>query len=86
MYKDFESFMKKSNTHSKKTPNEPIDSDESYLTYKLNKIENMLNIKITNEEEKYVYLVKKLNEYPQFVNKDQQNTSYFKSCILFFFL
>ncbi len=42
--------------------------ENSNLLYKKHKLENSLNIKITNEEEKYIYLIKKLNEYEYFVS------------------
>jgi hypothetical protein len=40
-----------------------IASSDSYLAFKQNKLHQSLTIRITNEEEKYVHLVKKLNEF-----------------------
>jgi hypothetical protein len=44
------------------------NTSESFLNFQQNKLDNHLVIKITNEEEKYVYLLKKLRDYPHFVS------------------
>ena len=44
-------------------------TSQKHLSYKQNKLHQMLNVKITVEEEKYVYLFKNLKEYPSFVSK-----------------
>ena len=44
------------------------NTSESYLNFMQNKLDTGLNIKITNEEDKYVYLIKKLREYAKFEN------------------
>lgn len=46
--------------------NKTTHTSQMHLAYKQNKLDNCLNLKISNEEDKYVYLVKQLYSYQPF--------------------
>ncbi len=52
--------------HQMKMPNS--QTNPSYLNYLQNNLNQELILKITIEEEKYVYLIKKFREHRSFVN------------------
>lgn len=64
MYREYQSIIDKK---SLLIDQQEILALEKILTPKKSKLENFLNIKITSEEEKYVYLVKKLKEHKNYV-------------------
>ena len=64
LFQEYQTLLDNSN----KTDEPSGFTSKHHLSYKQNKLENCLNIKITSEEEKYVYLLKKLNEYQHFVS------------------
>ena len=46
--------------------NKAAHTSHMHLAYKQNKVDKCLHLRISNEEEKYVYLVKQLNSHPRF--------------------
>ena len=65
LFKDFRNLTDKKDTLS--TNQQEILTVEKNLKQKKSKLDYIINIKITSEEEKYVYLIKKLKEHKNYV-------------------
>ena len=65
LFKEYQLLIEKKETLS--DPQE-IANAEKNLKQKKAKLDNLMNVKITTEEDKYVYLIKKLKEHSNYVN------------------
>lgn len=58
----------KSSESSRQKFNPSSNTNDSYLNYLQSKLDQLMIVKITSEEEKYVYLIRKLAEYQGLVS------------------